>query len=84
MLEDMILSKGRPLATPFSWSLTRYSSALIASSPRTAYCTLRTAGLRVSTERGYMDKDEKDENRRGCSQRKPIVGRISQKCKVDT
>jgi len=31
-----------------------------------------------------MDKDEKDENRRGCSQRKPIVGRISQKCKVDT
>ena len=76
MLEDMTLSKGRPLATPFSWSLTRYSSALIASSPRTAYCTLRTAGLRLSTERGCMDKVEEDEKRRGCSQRKPIVDRI--------
>jgi hypothetical protein len=54
MFEEITRSNGRPLFWPFSLSVTRYSSALIASSPRTAYWTLRTAGLRESTVRDRM------------------------------
>lgn len=52
MLEEMTLSKGSPLLGDLSF--VRYSSALIASSPRTAYSTLRKEGLSESRVRGAM------------------------------
>ena len=52
MLEEMTLSKGRFVSPSLSW--TRYLSALMASSPRTAYSTLRMEGLRDSMVRGRM------------------------------
>ena len=48
MFDEMILLKGRSWAV-FVLSCTRYSSALMASSPRTAYWTLRIAGFSAST-----------------------------------
>lgn len=56
MLELMILSKGRPWSGSFSWS--RYASALIASSPRTAYWTLSSDGLIDSTVNGRIFWEE--------------------------
>lgn len=52
MLVEMTLSKGRPLSGSLSLSLR--ASALIASSPRTAYCTFWRAGLRASTVSGRI------------------------------
>lgn len=49
MLEEITLSKGRSLLGSLSLSLR--TSALMASSPRTAYCTFRRAGLRPSIVR---------------------------------
>lgn len=51
MLEDMTFLKGSDFPA-LSWS--RYSSDLMASSPRTAYSTLRIAGLSESGVRGIM------------------------------
>ena len=50
MFDDTTLVKGKVEATFGSFNASRNPSALIASSPRTAYSTLRTAGLRSSTE----------------------------------
>ena len=52
MFDEMTRSNGKPWSG--SASLLRYSSALIASSPLTAYSTLRMAGLRESAVRGRM------------------------------
>lgn len=58
MLDDMTLSKGRSWSAVLSF--VRYSSALIASSPRTAYSTLRSAGFRDSMVRGAISRSEVD------------------------
>lgn len=60
MFDEMTLLNGNPLLATLSWF--RYSSALMASSPRTAYCTFKRAGLSESTVRGRMVVDE-EENR---------------------
>ena len=52
MLEEMTLSNGRPWLGSLSLSLR--SSALIASSPRTAYCTFWRLGLSASTVSGRI------------------------------
>jgi len=52
MLEEMTLSKGRPWLGSLSLSLR--ISALIASSPRTAYCTFMRAGFKLSIVRGRI------------------------------
>ena len=53
MLDEMTLSKGRVWLGFLSSS--RRTSALIASSPRTAYSTLRRPGLSESSVRGRID-----------------------------
>lgn len=52
MLDEMTLSKGSPLSDCLSCS--RYASALIASSPRTAYWTFNIDGFNESTVSGRM------------------------------
>ncbi len=52
MFEEMTLSNGSPWLSSFNCA--RSSSALIANSPRTAYCTFRTAGFSASAVRGRM------------------------------
>ena len=52
MLEEMTLSNGRPWLGSLSLSLR--TSALIASSPRTAYCTFWRLGLSASTVSGRI------------------------------
>lgn len=52
MFAVMIRSKGKPWLFCLRRSL--YSSALIASSPRTAYSTLSKAGFKSDRERGDM------------------------------
>lgn len=52
MFDEMTLSNGSPLSEFLSCS--RYNSALIASSPRTAYWTFNTDGFSESAVRGRM------------------------------
>ena len=63
MLEEITLSKGSDLSAGFCLSLSRRDSALIASSPRTAYSTLRRAGLSESTVRGRIMEEEVEQRR---------------------
>ena len=49
MLDDTTLENGNEGAIFGSFKASRNSSDLMASSPRTAYWTLKTAGLRSST-----------------------------------
>jgi len=58
MLEEITLSKGSDLSAGSCLSLSRRDSALIASSPRTAYSTLRRAGLSESTVRARIMEEE--------------------------
>lgn len=58
MLDEMTLSNGREWFDFLSSS--RRISALIASSPRTAYSTLRRAGLSESSVRGRIGVGNKD------------------------
>ena len=63
MLEEMTLSNGRPCSSSLSFSLR--TSALIASSPRTAYCTFLRAGLSPSIVSGRIrgcDVEKEREN----------------------
>ncbi len=66
MLDEMTLSKGSLLSAGFCLSLSRRDSALIASSPRTAYSTLRRAGLSESTVRARIIEDGEDEEVKNC------------------
>lgn len=52
MLDEMTLSKGKPWLS--SLSALRCSSALIASSPRTAYWTFKRDGFTESRVNGRM------------------------------
>ena len=61
MLEEMTLSKGRSWLCSLSCSLR--SSALIASSPRTAYWTFWRAGLRLSIVRARISRCEFEKER---------------------
>lgn len=61
MLEEMTLSKGRPWLGSLSLSLR--TSALIASSPRTAYCTFRRAGFSVSIVSGRISECDVEKER---------------------
>ena len=55
-MDEMTLVNGRSVVPEASFS--RCSSALIASSPRTAYCTLAIAGLRSAAMRGRIVQEE--------------------------
>jgi hypothetical protein len=61
MLDEITFLKGRVLLT--SLSSLRYFSALIASSPRTAYSTFKNAGLTVSMVRGGILCKERKQGR---------------------
>lgn len=61
MLEEMTLSKGRLWLGSLSFSLR--TSALIASSPRTAYCTFWRAGLRASIVSGRISECDVEKDR---------------------
>jgi hypothetical protein len=79
MLEEITLSKGSDLSPGFCLSLSRRDSALIASSPRTAYSTLRRAGLSESTVRGRIIEDGEDDVAKKCREkmgRKTVSGRL--------
>ena len=60
MLDEMTLENGRSVVPAASF--TRCSSALIASSPRTAYWTLAIAGLRSEATRGRIVQEEWEKN----------------------
>ena len=64
MLEEMTLSKGRSWLDSLSFSLR--ISALMASSPRTAYCTFWRAGLSASKVSGRISGDEIEKERACC------------------
>ena len=53
MLDEITLSKGKPWLGSLSFS--RRTSALMASSPRTAYSTLWKVGLSVLAVNGRID-----------------------------